>query len=49
MQHLVDKHKLGAIAYYYMGEGIPENKNTLSTIISSSLALSPFFLIFNTN
>ena len=40
LQHLVDKHKLGAIAYYYMGEGIPENKNTLSTIIVGNSLLT---------
>ncbi len=40
LQRLVDKHKLGAIAYYYMGEGIPENKNTLSTIIVGNSLLT---------
>jgi len=37
---LVAKHKLGALAYYYKGSGIPENEDTMSSIILGSTYLT---------
>lgn len=37
---LVDKHKLGSLAYYYKGSGIKENEHTVSTIILGNSLLT---------
>ena len=40
LDKLIDKHNLGAMAYYYMGEGVPDNMETLSTIIVGNSLLT---------
>lgn len=40
LDRLVDNHQLGSLAYYYMGVGIAENENTLSSIIVGTSLLS---------
>ena len=40
LDELVAKHHLGSLAYYYMGVGIPENENTLSSIIVGNSLLT---------
>jgi L-arabinose isomerase len=37
---LVDQHRLGSLAYYYRGVGMPENENTISSIILGSSLLT---------
>lgn len=37
---LVAKHKLGSLAYYYMGSGIPENEDSISSIIVGNSLLT---------
>ena len=37
---LVEKHRLGSLAYYYKGSGIPENEDTLSSIIVGNSLLT---------
>lgn len=37
---LVDKYKLGSMAYYYKGTGIPENEETISSIILGNSLLT---------
>lgn len=37
---LVDKYKLGSIAYYYKGTGIPENEDTINSIILGNSLLT---------
>ena len=40
LDHLVEIHRLGSLAYYYMGVGIAENANTLSSIIVGNSLLT---------
>jgi L-arabinose isomerase len=40
LDQLVEKHRLGSLAYYYKGSGIPENENTLSSIIVGNSLLT---------
>ncbi len=40
LDQLVEKHRLGSLAYYYMGVGIPENENTMSSIIVGNSLLT---------
>jgi L-arabinose isomerase len=40
MDRLVDKHQLGSLAYYYMGTGIPENEDAISSIIVGNSLLT---------
>jgi L-arabinose isomerase len=37
---LVDKHQLGSMAYYHMGEGIPEIADTMSSVILGNSLLT---------
>ncbi len=37
---LVERHDLGSMAYYYMGTGVPDNEETLSTIILGNSLLT---------
>lgn len=37
---LTEKYKLGSLAYYYKGTGIPENKDTISSIIVGNSLLT---------
>jgi len=37
---LVDKYKLGAMAYYYKGDGMPANEETISSIILGNSLLT---------
>jgi L-arabinose isomerase len=37
---LVERHRLGSLAYYYKGSGIPENEDTLSSIIVGNSLLT---------
>ena len=40
LDQMVEKHKLGSLAYYYKGSGIPENEETISTIILGNSLLT---------
>src|SRR5699024_5286949 len=40
LEQLVDKYKLGAMAYYYKGTGNPKNEETISTIILGNSLLT---------
>jgi L-arabinose isomerase len=40
MDHLVAKHELGSVAYYYEGTGIPDNEDALSSIIVGTSLLT---------
>jgi L-arabinose isomerase len=40
MDRLVEQHKLGSLAYYYMGSGIPENEDAFSSIIVGTSLLT---------
>ena len=40
LDRLVEIHRLGSLAYYYMGVGIAENENTLSSIIVGNSLLT---------
>ncbi len=40
LDKLVDKHQLGSLAYYYKGEGIAENMDTVSSIILGTSLLT---------
>jgi L-arabinose isomerase len=40
LDQLVKKYNLGAMAYYYKGTGIPENEETISTIILGNSLLT---------
>ena len=40
LDRLVEEHKLGSLAYYYKGVGIPENEDTLSSIIVGNSLLT---------
>jgi L-arabinose isomerase len=40
MDQLVDKHQLGSLAYYYMGSGVPENEDAISSIIVGNSMLT---------
>ncbi len=40
LDRLVETHRLGALAYYYKGSGIPENEDTLSSIIVGNSLLT---------
>jgi len=40
LDRLVEKHRLGSLAYYYMGVGNPENENAISSIILGTSLLT---------
>ena len=40
LDRLVDKHRLGSLAYYYLGAGNPENEDTISSIILGNSLLT---------
>ena len=40
LDRLVSGHRLGSLAYYYKGTGVPENENTLSSIILGTSLLT---------
>jgi len=40
LDHFVEQHALGSLAYYYKGSGIAENENTLSSIITGTSLLT---------
>ncbi len=40
LDRLVDAKNLGSLAYYYMGTGVPENEDTLSSIILGNSLLT---------
>ncbi len=40
LDKLVDKHDLGSLAYYYSGSGIPENEDSISSIILANSLLT---------
>jgi L-arabinose isomerase len=40
LDKLVDKYQLGSMAYYYKGEGVSENKETISSIILGNSILT---------
>jgi L-arabinose isomerase len=40
LDRLVEEHKLGSLAYYYMGVGIPDNEDALSSIIVGNSLLT---------
>ncbi|MBS1978097.1 MAG: arabinose isomerase [Bacteroidetes bacterium] len=40
LDQLVEKHKLGSLAYYYQGTGIQENEEAISTIILGNSLLT---------
>lgn len=40
LDRLVEEHRLGSMAYYYKGSGIPENEDTLSSIIVGNSLLT---------
>ena len=40
LDSLVEKHKLGSLAYYYQGTGNPDNENTMSSIILGTSLLT---------
>ncbi len=40
LDHLIEMHRLGSLAYYYKGTGIPENEDTLASIILGTSLLT---------
>ncbi len=40
LDKLVEQHDLGSLAYYYMGTGVPENEDAISSIILGSSLLT---------
>ena len=40
LDRLVQEHDLGSLAYYYMGTGVPENEDAISSIILGSSLLT---------
>ena len=40
LDRLVESHDLGSLAYYYMGTGVPENEDAISSIILGSSLLT---------
>lgn len=40
LDRLVSRHRLGSMAYYYKGTGIPENEETISSIIPGNSLLT---------
>lgn len=40
LDKLVERHQLGSLAYYHMGTGIPENEDTISSIILGTSLLT---------
>ena len=40
LDQLVEKYQLGSLAYYYKGTGVPENEDTLSSIILGNSLLT---------
>jgi L-arabinose isomerase len=40
LDRLVDKHRLGSLAYYYKGVGISENEDTMSSVIVGTSLLT---------
>lgn len=40
LDHLVERHKLGSLAYYYMGVGNPANEDAVSSIILGNSLLT---------
>lgn len=40
LDRLVDVHRLGSMAYYYMGVGVPENEDVISSIILGNSLLT---------
>ncbi len=40
LDQLVQQHRLGSLAYYYKGSGVPENEDTLSSIIPACSLLT---------
>jgi L-arabinose isomerase len=40
LDHLVERHKLGSLAYYYMGVGNPANEDAISSIILGNSLLT---------
>ena len=40
LDQLVENHDLGSLAYYYMGTGVPENEDAISSIILGSSLLT---------
>ena len=40
LDQLIETHKLGSLAYYYMGTGNPENEDTISSIILGNSLLT---------
>jgi len=40
LDQLVDKHRLGSLAYFYQGAGNPDNEDTISSIILGSSLLT---------
>jgi L-arabinose isomerase len=40
LDRLVDRYRLGSLAYYYKGTGVPENEDTLSSIILGNSLLT---------
>ena len=40
LDHLVERHRLGSLAYYYKGTGVPENETTVASIILGTSLLT---------
>src|SRR4030095_7721430 len=40
LDRLVDKYKLGSLAYYYKGSGVDDNEDTISSIILGNSLLT---------
>lgn len=40
LDRLVERHELGSLAYYYMGTGVPENEDAISSIILGNSLLT---------
>jgi L-arabinose isomerase len=40
LDRLVERHRLGSLAYYYQGTGVPENEATMSSIILGTSRLT---------
>lgn len=40
LDRLVEKHRLGSLAYFYKGVGVPENEDTMSSIILGNSLLT---------
>jgi L-arabinose isomerase len=40
LDHLVADHRLGSMAYYYQGTGVPENESTMASIILGTSLLT---------